>query len=91
MQICHWLNRGFTTVAFDTEFAGVQPSSLLPDDYSHVFETVSKYKLIQVGITLANSARSIGKTWQFNFEFNKDADRSCPDAIKLLTEAGTDW
>ena len=50
-------------------------------------------KLIQLGITLSNTngCSPSNPTWQFNFHFQKDTDRSEPEAIKLLTEAGINF
>jgi CCR4-NOT transcription complex subunit 7/8 len=57
-------------------------------------ENTSKLKVIQLGLTLANSDGifpSPTNTWQFNFLFNKKTDKYNKVSIDLLTKAGIDF
>jgi len=65
-------------------------------DYKAMKMKIDSSKMIQLGITLANSKGEYPKdyyyhTWQFNFQFDKDEDKIAQSSINLLEKCGIDF
>ena len=65
-------------------------------DYKTMKMKIDSSKMIQLGITLANSKGEYPKdyyyhTWQFNFKFDKDEDKIAQSSINLLEKCGIDF
>ena len=87
----------YNYVSMDTEFPGIVnvPRSRSHDyEYQLVKINVDELKLIQLGITLFNSRGQTPQgtcTWQFNFKFDVDKEKSLRASIKVLREAGINF
>jgi CCR4-NOT transcription complex subunit 7/8 len=99
MKIVSSLIDQYNFVAFDTEFPGIvfinQYQQLNRDSfYQNIKANVDRLKVIQVGITLADSDGNNPpgvSTWQFNFDFNLKNDLSSPESINLLINSGINF
>ncbi|KAL6563685.1 hypothetical protein OROGR_002644 [Orobanche gracilis] len=96
-------------ISMDTEFPGViyklqeDPTGRRPspsDHYRILKSNVDALKLIQLGITLSDSAGNLPALgsdgelciWQFNFsDFDADRDPHATDSIELLRSKGVDF
>jgi len=87
-------------VGMDTEFSGFLIKSMAHvsqvDDqrYNTMRINVNMLKMIQLGITLGNSAFNLVEpvcTWQFNFKFSLSSDIYANDSIAILKQAGIDF
>ena len=86
-------------VGIDTEFPGIVYNlNNINDDfyYKNMKLNVDSTKLIQLGITLTNRNGKNLKgskinTWQFNFQFDLDADKYNEKSINLLKENGINF
>ena len=93
-ELASCLEHGFTCVAFDTEFAGIDESLEFTMNYfERVIINVRRHKLLQIGLTLFNphTHKIYGKCWQINFKFNPKEDLLEPKARQLLRENGMDF
>ncbi|KAL2900086.1 putative CCR4-associated factor 1-like protein 11 [Bienertia sinuspersici] len=100
----------FPFVAMDTEFPGVvfwgvggrsySTSMSSVTHYSLLKQNVDALKLIQLGLTLADSHGNLPTLgnpkcryiWQFNFmDFDVEHDDHAPDSIELLRKSGIDF
>jgi CCR4-NOT transcription complex subunit 7/8 len=57
-------------------------------------QNIDCLKLIQIGITLSDENGKLPEpvsTWQFNFNFDIDADFKSMDSINILKESGIDF
>jgi len=80
-------------VSFDTEFAGFADHAPNQGIYERLRQNVSCLKIIQLGITLADSNGNMTtptSTWQFNLVFNLKKDAHQSESIDLLIKAGLD-
>ncbi|KAH7816956.1 putative CCR4-NOT transcription complex, subunit 7 [Monocercomonoides exilis] len=85
-------------VSMDTEFPGevVFPQSSSHADYQYdkIKSNVDQLKLIQLGLTFSKDNGELPPettTWQFNFRFDVNTDKSAITSINLLTNAGIEW
>eukprot|EP00923_Selenidium_pygospionis_P052958 GHVN01091733.1.p1 GENE.GHVN01091733.1~~GHVN01091733.1.p1 ORF type:complete len:663 (-),score=127.40 GHVN01091733.1:271-2259(-) len=87
-------------IALDTEFPGIvmRPigltGSLNDYNYHTVKQNVDALKVIQLGITFADSLGNLpeeGATWQFNFRFDIEHDLYAQDSIDFLKRSGVDF
>jgi CCR4-NOT transcription complex subunit 7/8 len=84
----------YNYIAMDTEFPGVvEVPRKKTDDYQYQLckVNVDTLKMIQLGITLFDSEGNVPPgpcTWQFNFEFNIDEDKSLKQSMDVLKDAG---
>jgi len=84
-------------IAMDTEFPGVVnvPKQITSDYvYKMVKINCDELLLIQLGITLYNDQGEMPegtKSWQFNFTFDLDSEKSNIQSIAVLKEAGIDF
>jgi len=91
------LSKDYPYIAMDTEFPGIVevPRSRTSDyEYQLVKINVDELKLIQLGITLfdKNGKTPPGPcTWQFNFKYDVDVDKSLKQSINVLREAGINF
>ena len=91
------LIKDYNYIGMDTEFPGIVYSiSDLTDDfyYKSLKLNVDSLKLIQLGITLSNEKGEYPKpyrTWQFNFEFDYNKDKSSKSSMVLLMSSGIDF
>jgi CCR4-NOT transcription complex subunit 7/8 len=88
----------YNFVSLDTEFPGfVYNHSYLKNEnqnYGKMKNNVDNLKLIQVGISLRDKYGNVPKgcsTWQFNFNFDVNVDKSSPESISLLTASGINF
>lgn len=80
----------------DTEFPGFIYSAAVDAKghevaYSILKSNVDSLKLIQVGLSFCNEKGEKPKgthTWQFNLNFDVNTEKSHPESIALLREAG---
>ena len=95
-KISQILDEGFTYVAMDTEFPGVIYTANVEAKspqlaYSILKSNVDDLNLIQVGLSFSNDkgVKPEGiNTWQFNLKFNVNSEKSHPESIALLKDAG---
>ncbi|CAD8159186.1 unnamed protein product [Paramecium octaurelia] len=85
----------FNVISLDTEFPGTEYDQPESDDkdyeYLQLVRNVQKYKLIQLGISLANEAGEVPlakNTWQFHFKFNAQYDQLMSSVKNMLEQAG---
>ncbi|CEM23181.1 unnamed protein product [Vitrella brassicaformis CCMP3155] len=88
-------------IAMDTEFPGivVRPTSVGPShlqeyNYQTVKGNVDLLKVIQLGITFADSHGNLPPgtaTWQFNFKFDLQKDMYAHDSIEFLKMSGINF
>lgn len=98
-RIAALIAEGFTFVAMDTEFPGIVYNYVVDNrtpemGYRILKMNVDNLKLIQVGVSLAreNGEKPEGcDTWQFNLDFDVAKEKSHPESINLLREAGIDF
>jgi CCR4-NOT transcription complex subunit 7/8 len=94
------ISNGYTVIAMDTEYPGFI-HSLHSQQYPHkdlwyevMRNNVNDMNLIQIGITLSDPSGKKPEgthTWQFNLEFFLENEKSSPDSICILKEAGIDF
>ena len=94
------VRQGYTSIAMDTEYPGFI-HSIHSQQYPHrdlwyevMRKNVNDMNLIQIGITLSDkNGKKPEKihTWQFNLEFFLKKEKSSPDSICILKEAGIDF
>lgn len=93
------IEEGFTWVAMDTEFPGFVFNYMMDNKtpemgYRILKMNVDNLKLIQVGISLSDEQgrKPPGvHTWQFNLNFNINTEKSHPESMTLLKEAGINF
>lgn len=85
-------------IAMDTEFPGIvaRPTGNVTEyNYQTVKCNVDLLKVIQLGITFADSRGNLVKegssTWQFNFRFDLERDMYAQDSIDFLKQSGIDF
>lgn len=87
----------YNYIGMDTEFPGiVYQVDNYSDDfyYKSIKLNVESLKLIQLGITLSDEKGRLPSpyhTWQFNFEFDPEKDKSSKSSIDLLIKSGIDF
>jgi len=89
----------FPIVAMDTEFPGFLECDFDngPEEqrqYSMVKASIDKMRIIQLGISLFDEEGrqpSPVSTWQFNLEWDLEAERHFPKSIQMLKEHGIDF
>jgi CCR4-NOT transcription complex subunit 7/8 len=87
----------YNYIAMDTEFPGVvEVPRKKTDDYQYqlVKVNVDELKMIQLGITLFDKEGKIPPgacTWQFNFKYDVDNDKSLQTSINVLKDAGLNF
>lgn len=90
----------FQYIAMDTEFPGIvaRPIGLIGSlsdyNYQTVRFNVDNLKVIQLGITFADSLGNLpngGAAWQFNFKFDLDNDMHAQDSIDFLKQSGVNF
>ena len=94
------INKGeYTYIGMDTEFPGTiyNLNNISSDFYYKTMKlNVESTKLIQLGITLTNEKGEFPEncsyyTWQFNFQFDIDNDKSSKESLNLLKNSGIDF
>lgn len=60
-------------------------------NYNTIKLNVDYLKLIQIGISLFNPKTEKKKTWQFNLDFNLQAENYSNESIELLEKSGIDF
>ena len=91
------LSKDYPYISMDTEFPGTVevPRSRTSDyGYQLVKVNVDELKLIQLGITLFDKNGNTPSgvcTWQFNFKFDVDLDRSLKQSINVLRDSGINF
>ena len=81
-------------VAMDTEFPGIVYENNIHDQYKNVSNNCNQLKLIQVGLTLKDQDGNLvgeNSIWQFNFQFDLQADTYNRSSIELLKNSGLDF
>ena len=87
----------YNFIGMDTEYPGiVYQIENNSDDfyYKSVKINVENLKLIQLGITLSDERGRLPTpyhTWQFNFEFDPEKDKSAKSSIDLLIKSGINF
>ena len=87
----------YNYIGMDTEYPGiVYQVENNSDDfyYKSVKINVENLKLIQLGITLSDERGRLPSpyhTWQFNFEFDPEKDKSAKSSIDLLIKSGINF
>jgi CCR4-NOT transcription complex subunit 7/8 len=89
----------YNYIGMDTEYPGIVYSvqTITKDFYYRTLKmNIDSLKIIQLGITLTNSKGEYPKnhkyhTWQFNFEFDKKADKITQSSLNLLEQCGIDF
>ena len=95
-NLVSFLNK-YNYIGMDTEFPGiVYQVDNYSDDfyYKSIKLNVESLKLIQLGITLSDEKGRLPSpyhTWQFNFEFDPEKDKSSKSSIDLLIKSGIDF
>uniref|UniRef100_A0ABD2X385 poly(A)-specific ribonuclease n=1 Tax=Trichogramma kaykai TaxID=54128 RepID=A0ABD2X385_9HYME len=82
-------------VAFDSEYPGpLLPRTREIDEWTYINGTVPYTNPIQFGLAFygefGNKIIPIN-TWQINFQFDEDTDKTNPEGIKFLKEHGFDF
>lgn len=98
-KISNLIDEGYSYVAMDTEFPGIVYNYVIDNKtpemgYRILKMNIDNLKLIQVGVSLAkeNGTKPEGcDTWQFNLNFDVNKEKSHPESINLLKEAGIDF
>lgn len=98
-RISNLIGEGYNYVAMDTEFPGIVYNYVIDNKtpemgYRILKMNVDNLKLIQVGVSLAKDngqKPELCDTWQFNLNFDVTKDKSHPESINLLKEAGIDF
>lgn len=97
MELIKTLSTEFNYIAMDTEFPGVvEVPRKKTDDYQYQLckVNVDTLKIIQLGITLFDENGNVPPgpcTWQFNFKFDVDTEKSLKQSIDVLREAGINF
>lgn len=84
-------------IALDTEFPGIvarPTSNALDYNYRTVKYNVDLLKVIQLGLTFADSSGRLAEgtcTWQFNFRFDLNEDMYAQNSIDFLKQSGIDF
>lgn len=89
----------YPIVSVDTEFPGIiyqdNSGQCTPEIiYSYLKKNVDQLKIIQLGITLSDANGNYPNdvnTWQFNFDFNVETERSNMESINLLVSSGINF
>jgi len=95
-NLISYLNK-YNYIGMDTEYPGIvfQVENYCDDFYyKSVKLNVESLKLIQLGITLSDERGRLPypyHTWQFNFEFDPDRDKSANSSIELLKRSGINF
>lgn len=98
-RIAQLIAEGYNYVAMDTEFPGIVYNYVIDNKtpemgYRILKMNVDNLKLIQVGVSLARENGEKPEqcdTWQFNLNFDVVKEKSHPESINLLREAGIDF
>jgi CCR4-NOT transcription complex subunit 7/8 len=99
-NVARLIGQGFNVIGMDTEYPGFiysLHSQNYPNQnywYEVIKNNVNDMNLIQIGISLSdkNGIKPEGvHTWQFNLQFALDEEKSAPDSISILKNAGIDF